>query len=113
MDISEKNEAKAMHRISRHRIVPANVKVFLSVAMRRVTLQNGRKLTFNPIYFANEFDDSRLFLHLSISFSLGNKYAVLKKILYIQFFKKLKNHNFFCVERNYLQNIFQICLFIT
>ena len=90
MDISEKNEAKAMHRISRHRIVPANVKVFLSVAMRRVTLQNGRKLTFNPIYFANEFDDPRLFLHLSISFSLGNKYADLKNSLYPIFLKTKK-----------------------
>ena len=43
--------------------------------MTTVTFQNGRKLTFNPIYFANEFN-------LNIYFNLSNKYAVLKKAAY-------------------------------
>ena len=34
-----------------------------------------------PNYFANEFGDPQLFLHLDISFSSSNKYADLKKIL--------------------------------
>ena len=48
MNISEKNETKAMHRIS-------------SVAMTTVTFQNGRRLIFNPIYFANYFGDPIFF----------------------------------------------------
>ena len=47
--------------------------------MSTVTFQNGRKLTFNPIYFTNEFGDPNFFLRLNISFSLSNKYADLKK----------------------------------
>ena len=50
-----------------------------SVAMTTVTFQNGRKLIFNPLYFANEFGDPQLFLHLNIWFSLNNTYADLKK----------------------------------
>ena len=51
--------------------------------MATVTFQNGRKLTFNLIYFRNEFGDPQLFLRLDISFSfpLSNKYTDLKKIL--------------------------------
>ena len=48
--------------------------------MATVTFQNGRNLTFNPVYFTNEFGDPQLFLRLDISFSLSNKYADLKKI---------------------------------
>ena len=43
------------------------------------TFQNGRRLTFNPIYFANEFGDPQFYFHLNISFSLSNKYADFKK----------------------------------
>ena len=46
--------------------------------MTTVTFQNGRKLTFNPIYFANEFGDPQF---SNISFSLSNKYGDFKKIL--------------------------------
>ena len=44
-------------------------------------VSNGRKLTFNPIYFANEFGDPPV-LHLNISFSLSlsNKYVDLKNL---------------------------------
>ena len=53
--------------------------------MTTVTFENGRKLTFNQIYFANEFGDPNLFLHLNISFRLSDKYADFEKKLYIQF----------------------------
>ena len=36
-------------------------KVLASVAMTIVTFQNGKKLTFNPIYFTNEFSDSNFY----------------------------------------------------
>ena len=81
--------------------------------MTTVTFQNGRKFTFNPIYFANEFGDPQFFLHLNISFSLSNKYADLKQILYILFLKKLKNHDFSSVKKIINRIFFKICLFIT
>ena len=40
--------------------------------MTTVMFQNGRKLTFNPIYFANEFGDPQFFFHLNIYFILNN-----------------------------------------
>ena len=43
------------------------------VAMTTVTFQNSPELTFNPIYFVNEFGDPKLCLHLNISFSLSNE----------------------------------------
>ena len=71
MNISEKNETyKAV-------LMGQGVS---SVAMTTVTFQNGQKLTFNLIHFANEFGDPQcFFLRLNISFSLSNKYADLKK----------------------------------
>ena len=54
-------------------------KVFLCCYDNSDVSKNGRKITFNPIYFANECGDRQLFLHLNISFSLSNKYANLKK----------------------------------
>ena len=47
-----------------------------------------RKLTFNPIYVANQFGVP--FMHLDISISLRNSHADLKNILYIIFFKANK-----------------------
>ena len=75
-----------------------------SVAMTTVTFQDGLKLTFNHIYFANEFGDLQFVLHLNISFSLSNKNADLKNS---------KNPIFLKTKNNYLQNFFKICLFIT
>ena len=51
-----------------------------SVVKTTVTFQNVQKLTFNPIYFGNEFGDPNVFLHFNISFSLSTKYADAKKI---------------------------------
>ena len=55
MDISEKNETKVLHRITFRASNIVNGKSVSAVAMKTVQFQNGRKLTFNPIYFANEF----------------------------------------------------------
>ena len=71
-----------------------------AVAMTRVTFQNSQKLVLNQIYFAYEFGD--------ISFSLSNNYADLKKILQIQFFKKLKKYDFSWVKELDLQNFFNL-----
>ena len=62
--------------------------------MTTVTVQNGRKLTFNPIYFASELGNLQFFLRVNISFRLSNQYGDLNKILYIQFLKQLKKRDF-------------------
>ena len=49
--------------------------------MTTVTFQDGRKLTFNSIYFANEVGEPQFFLHRNISFSLSNKYTDFKNML--------------------------------
>ena len=53
------------------------------------------------------------FLHLNIYFSLSNKYADFKKILFIQLLKILKKPDFPSAKKCYLQNFLKICLFIT
>ena len=58
MDISEKNETKVMHWITFKVSSTVNV---TSVAMTTVTYQNGKEITLNPIYFANEFCDPMFF----------------------------------------------------
>ena len=58
--------------------------------MTTVTFQNGRKLTFNPIYFTNEFVELQFFLYLNISLSLSNKYADYKKFCRSNFLKQKK-----------------------
>ena len=73
MNISEKNETKAMHiyiyRISFRTLNSANGKVFQHDVITTVNVQNGRKLTLLPIYFTNEFGDHQFSLRLNISFS--------------------------------------------
>ena len=54
---------------------------------------------FHPIYFANKFGDPQLFLHLSISISLSNKYADFKIILPDPILKKTKKHDFSSVKK--------------
>ena len=54
IDISEKNETEATHWINFGASSTVNRKSVTSVAMTTMTYQNGRKCTFNPIYFANE-----------------------------------------------------------
>ena len=55
------NETKVMHRITFRASNSVNGLSVPSVAMRTVTFQNGRKLTFNPIYFPKEFGHCRFF----------------------------------------------------
>ena len=59
--------------------------------MTTVTFQNGRKLTFNPIYFANELGDPKIFFHWKIYFNLSNNYADLKNSVDPIFKKTKKN----------------------
>ena len=60
INISEKNETKAMHRINYRASNSVNDSIS-SVAITTMMFQNGRKLTFNRIYFANEFGDPQFF----------------------------------------------------
>ena len=81
-------------------------KVFICSYMTIVTFQNGRKLTFNPIYFANEFCDLQSsFLAFKHFFCLSNKYADLKTNSVDPIFLKTKKTYFF-FKNNYLQNFF-------
>ena len=41
--------------------------------MTTVTTKNGRKFTFNLIYFQNEFGEPRFFFHWNISLDLSNQ----------------------------------------
>ena len=68
--------------------------------MRTVTFQNGKKITFNSIYFPNEFFD-RTYFSISISFSLSNKDWNLKK--YVNpIFLKTKVTWLSLFEKNYI-----------
>ena len=78
MNISKKNETKAMHNITFKASNGVNGLSVSSVAITRVMFQYGRKLTFNPTSFGNEFGDPQFFLQLNISFSLSSKYADFK-----------------------------------
>ena len=57
MHISEKNETKVMNGITFRASSKVNRYSITSVAMTTVTYQTGRKFTFNPIYFVNDFGD--------------------------------------------------------
>ena len=73
-----------------------NEQIVSSVVMTTVTFQNGRKLTFNITYFANEFGEPNYFC------SLSNKYADLKtNSVYPIFIKTKKTLISYCKE-NYL-----------
>ena len=61
MYISKKNETKAMHGITFKASKGVNGLSVSSVAMTTVMFQYGRKLTFNPTSFANEFGDPQFF----------------------------------------------------
>ena len=52
-----------------------------SVAVTTVTFQNGRKLTFNPIYFANELGDPNIFCIKRFLLVAVLNTQILKKIL--------------------------------
>ena len=57
MDISEKNETNVMHSITFRASSTVIRQSVTLVAMTTVRYQNGRKFTFNSIYFANELGD--------------------------------------------------------
>ena len=78
MNISKKNETNAMNSITFKASKGVNGLSVSSVAMTTVMFQYGRKLTFNPTSFANDFGDPQFFLVLNISFSLSSKYADFK-----------------------------------
>ena len=66
-----------LHRITFRESNSVNGIKCLSVAMTTVTFQNGRKLTFNPIIFANEFSDPQ---NLPIHYLKVKKGFNVKKI---------------------------------
>ena len=85
IDISEKNETKLMHRKTFRASNTVNKECILSVAMRTVRYQMGRRFIFDPIFLRNEFDDLNFFCIKTFRYlSVINRQLILEKFCRIQ-----------------------------